>query len=128
MAKKTRKKATRKKKEKPDEEPAFGITERPIKAGTAIVETTEPAEEPTGTGHAVDYSPADWVPIQCPECGSPNRKPFKGRTRIVRTGVRTHQKFHHEYDRVVFRPTECLDCGRKIMTREYRMGGDDSDE
>jgi len=125
MAKKaTRKKATRKKKEKPDEEPAFGIRERPEPAA----KPAEELEEPKGTGHAVDYSPADWIPIQCPECGSPKRKPFKGRTRIIRTGVRRHQKFNHEYDRVVFRPTECLDCGRKIMTREYRMGGDDSDE
>jgi hypothetical protein len=76
---------------------------------------------PTGTGHAIDYATADWVPIQCPKCGSSNREAFHGRTRHIETAQRVHPKFGHEYNAVIFRPTQCLDCGRKLMTREYRL-------
>lgn len=95
----------------------------PKKPGEQLPElqtTPEPTAK-TGTGHAIDYAAADWVPIQCPECGGSRREAFHGRTRHIKTAQRVHPKFGHEYNCVIFRPTKCLDCGRKLMTREYRL-------
>lgn len=149
-----KKKATRKKTTKPTTEPADvpvipelappddkerGVGEGRSKPGLTDVPDPEPADgeqtgsegEASGPGFPHDYEPADWIPIQCPRCGSTDREPFKGRTRRVGPmGRRYHHMLKWFYTTVVFRPTRCKNCGQRIMSREYidesRVGDSDT--
>jgi len=62
-------------------------------------------------------------PAICPNCNSANRKPFKdGIDRFIDYPV---IKFlpgdGFRYDRIVWRKSECIDCGQKLTVREYTM-------
>jgi predicted Zn-ribbon and HTH transcriptional regulator len=92
-------------------------------SGERIDVRPEPETETAGpgTGNAIDYAVADFVPIQCPSCKSEKREPFKGRTRKIRTGTRFHAFLNKHYNTVIFRPTRCSDCGQYIMSREFKL-------
>ncbi len=66
------------------------------------------------------------LPVVCPRCKSTSRKPFKdGRDRVRDfDSVMKEPSLGVFFSRIIYRRTECLDCGQKMIVREFTMKPD----
>lgn len=67
------------------------------------------------------------LPVVCPRCKSTRRKPFKdGRDRVRDfDSVLKEPSLGVFFSRIIYRRTECLECGQKMIVREFTMKPDD---
>lgn len=62
------------------------------------------------------------LPVVCPRCKSTKRAPFKeGRVRVRDYPMRQEPTLGVYYNRIIWRRTECLDCGQKMTVREFTI-------
>jgi hypothetical protein len=97
---------------------------RPAERRTpSLIEGDTPAPDEDFSRDGEDRPPAEVsiLPVVCPNCKSTRRKPFKdGRDR-----TRDFEAMMKEtvlgvfYNRIIYRRTECLDCGQKMAVREF---------
>ncbi len=108
------------------------VKQEPKKVETKKVEPTgsDGVDVPSGPGKPINYATSEWAPANCPKCGSTEREPFKGRTTVVDCAESVHKMLGVVYNRVIFRPTRCLNCGQMIRTKEFRFvtSKDDGDD
>lgn len=78
-------------------------------------------------GEGADPIPVAVLPVVCPRCKSTRRKPFKdGRDRVRDfDSVLKEPSLGVFFSRIIYRRTECLDCGQKMIVREFTMKPDD---
>lgn len=90
-------------------------------------ELVENQEDFTRDGEGADPVEVNVLGIVCPRCKSTERRPFKdGRDRVRDFGsVLKEKKLGVFFNRVIYRRTECLRCGQKMIVREFTMRPDD---
>jgi len=78
-------------------------------------------------GEGAEPIPVAVLPVVCPRCKSTRRKPFKdGRDRVRDfDSVLKEPSLGVFFSRIIYRRTECLDCGQKMIVREFTMKPDD---
>lgn len=104
------------------------MTTEPRPAVDRSVATTLPTKRkgrPAGA-KTVERAPCVCLPPACPTCGSTRREPYKSHVSEFRFEgtAQGPDGTARRYNRVVWRPTKCLDCGQQLTVREYHFDPD----